>query len=591
MLYEAYPLIVTDLDFSVSEVCDETCFLEESRPYSLKIQLVDAAVTLMSIYYDEQAVENPPAMQYAAKRAMDEEKIDMMNDRISDYRMHWTAGDNDLVALYHHEKGVMFGEGYNLLGFEYYHSGVFEFLGHRNYPKADPDLVRRFDWRKRHNANVPGTPYWDQDTLSTGWLTSVKDQGKLCKSCWAFASIGTVEALTNLFTTFHFDLDLSEQHVLSCSYPGGGCDGGLVDSAFLFLRNNGVVTDSCCEYVYPSPNCNQLIICNNPDKVITIDGTLPPIIDQDSIRVHLIEYGPGAFHFLYPDTNVDYHDVVLSGFEFDPADSTIIWNFKNSWGLSVGENGFESMKVSNPRGYFIQTPIYLNEELMPDTCRDEDHDGYYFWGIGPKPQILICSETKDCNDNDPFVGGYDENYNCSCIFEFDSTYHHISSDTTWNDTTYINYTLVIDSSATLTISSYAGFSPEAGIIVKQGGELVIDGGLLTKVCPDLWRGIQVWGSDTVQYLNEYFGVVRLMNDAVIEYAYCGISNHCTLCDRNLMQSGGIIMAEDAVFRNNRTDITFAPFKNQYLGNELSYSATFENCLFLTTDAFYPDFRP
>lgn len=164
ILYETYPLIADVLDFSVSEVCDETCFLEESRPYSLEVQLIDAKVTLKYLHYDVQPTENPPAMQYAAKRAMDAEKIEMMNDRIGDYEMHWTAGDNDLVDKFYFQKQQLFGEGYNLLGYEYYQEGVFEYLYHSPYPKANPDLVWKFDWRERHSANISTSPYWDGDS-------------------------------------------------------------------------------------------------------------------------------------------------------------------------------------------------------------------------------------------------------------------------------------------------------------------------------------------------------------------------------------------------------------------------------------------
>jgi hypothetical protein len=102
-----------------------------------------------------------------------------MNHLIHGYNMNWLAKDNSVVALYYNQKRKLFGEGYNLVGFEYYYEGVFEFIGRRNYPKVNPDLDRHFDWRDRHGANDPQSQYWDGDTLGTGWLTSVKDHVSL----------------------------------------------------------------------------------------------------------------------------------------------------------------------------------------------------------------------------------------------------------------------------------------------------------------------------------------------------------------------------------------------------------------------------
>lgn len=589
MIFEAYPLIVTEYEFSVSNACDETCFLDEISPYSLEIQIINAEVTIGTLIYEQEYQENLADLQYAAKRAKDEEKIEIMNGRIPDFNMNWTAGDIQLVGKYYDQKRIILGEGYNMLGYDYYYSGLFEFLGHRNYPKVDPAIVWHFDWRDRHGANDPESPYWDGDTLGTGWLTSVKFQGN-CGSCWAFSAVGITEAIANLFTTEHLDYDLSEQQVLSCGDPNGDCDGGYIEPALIFIKNDGIVMDTCCEYITQYVQCQNLELCENPESIVSITDTILHKNDQDSIRISLIEHGPNVTHFYYPQ--VGPHYAVLAGYEFDPSDSTLTWIFKNSWGTAIGNpSGFDRLKLSGLRAHPIQATILLNDEPLSDTCRDEDEDGFYFWGIGDKPDSCNCPDTLDCDDNDPFVGGYDENYNCSCLLTFDPNYHHITADTTWYDTNYVNYTLLIDSGACLTINSYVGFSPEAGIIVKQGGELIIEGGHLTRACPELWRGIQAWGSDTVQYFSQYFGVVTLTDSAIIEFAKTGIANHCTSCDHYIMQSGGIILADNAIFRNNETDVAFAPFRNMWNGDEQTYCARFQNCRFLTTDEFYDGHLP
>lgn len=168
MIYEVYHLI-TQIDFvSIQNGCDETCFLDQLNPVSVKIQIIDATLNLKSLFYDSEYQDNLPQLQFGVKRARDKEKIELMNERISEYGMKWVAADNDIVAKYYYQKKEMFGEAYHLFGFEYYHSGFFEYNRYVPNPKVDPDLVRSFDWRDRHGANDPGSPYWDGASLGTG---------------------------------------------------------------------------------------------------------------------------------------------------------------------------------------------------------------------------------------------------------------------------------------------------------------------------------------------------------------------------------------------------------------------------------------
>jgi len=343
MVFELYPLICPGLSLSVKEHCDETCALDQIKPVSLIIQLIDADLTLKNLKYSDQVKQNAEQLRYTAKRAKDVEKIEIMNLQIPYYRMHWTAGDNGTISKYYNQKRQMWGDGYNLCGFDYYADGVFEFVGHREYPKVNPDLVRQFDWKDRHGANNSQSPYRNENNLKAGWLTGVKDQAG-CGSCWVFAPIGAIEAIINLHTTYHLDFDLSEQQVLSCAYEGGDCEGGRVDSSYYFIKNEGVVTQNCCEYEAYKVNCNNLEICSGleNDTIIKINDILGAEYDQDSIRIFLINNGPQAASFNYPGKG--NHAVVLTGFEFNPEDSTLTWMFKNSWGIA--QPGFEEMKIS-----------------------------------------------------------------------------------------------------------------------------------------------------------------------------------------------------------------------------------------------------
>ncbi|RWS21561.1 dipeptidyl peptidase 1-like protein, partial [Leptotrombidium deliense] len=78
-------------------------------------------------------------------------------------------------------------------------------------------LPKEFDWR-----NVNGVNY----------VTPVRNQGS-CGSCYAFSSVGMIEARLRVATHNSIDIQLSPQDVVSCSrYSQEGCfiNGKFVNS-------------------------------------------------------------------------------------------------------------------------------------------------------------------------------------------------------------------------------------------------------------------------------------------------------------------------------------------------------------------------
>jgi C1A family cysteine protease len=201
------------------------------------------------------------------------------------------------------------------------------------------------------------------DWVAKGAVTGVKDQGQ-CGSCWSFSTTGALEgAYKNKYGTL---TSWSEQHLVDCDTRsnGGtdmGCNGGLMDSAFTWVKKNkGICTES--QYPYKSGTTKKAGTCTDScgknanvapasytDVQKNSDSALMSALNKQTVSV-AIEADKSSFQLyksgVYSDpacgTKLD-HGVLAVGYGTDSSSKKDYWNVKNSWGPSWGDKGYIKM--------------------------------------------------------------------------------------------------------------------------------------------------------------------------------------------------------------------------------------------------------
>lgn len=223
----------------------------------------------------------------------------------------------------------------------YYSSKVNHFRTHRG-PRATTGFMHG------KTENVPASVDWRKQ----GAVTPVKDQGK-CGSCWAFSAVAGVEGINKIRTGQL--VSLSEQELVDCDSDNEGCNGGLMEKAYEFIKDKGgLTTETMYPYRARDGSCDSAKL-NAP--VVKIDGyeTVPENDEEallkavanqpvsvaiDASGLNLQFYSEGVFSGRC-GTELD-HGVAIVGYGAT-VDGTKYWIVKNSWGPEWGEHGYIRM--------------------------------------------------------------------------------------------------------------------------------------------------------------------------------------------------------------------------------------------------------
>lgn len=180
-------------------------------------------------------------------------------------------------------------------------------------------------------------------------LGNVKNQGS-CGSCYTFSTVANLES--QYYIKYRKHLTFSEQNIIDCDYIDNGCNGGLMENTFTWIKNNGGIM---LQNEYPYKGTKGVCLQNKRRYAVKVLGYKKLNSEnEDLIKTFLYQNGPLSIALnantlqYYQGGIIDYnsrvcpsqinHAVTLVGAGI--SNGKKYWLIRNSWGEDWGEKGY-----------------------------------------------------------------------------------------------------------------------------------------------------------------------------------------------------------------------------------------------------------
>jgi len=223
------------------------------------------------------------------------------------------------------------------------------------------------------------------------FMHPIRDQAH-CGSCWAFAASEVLSDRFALASNGTINKVLSPEDLVSCDKGDMGCQGGYLDHAWKYLKESGIVTESCFPYSagkgkvaacrnkcegaeaytkYKAADYYQLKTEEDIMKEIYLNG---PVEAGFSVYSSFMSYKSGVYHKRIFDMIEGGHAIKIVGWgEEAPTHwwqrkPTKYWLCANSWTSAWGMDGFFKIKRGTNRigrsECGIQSQVFAGHPLL-----------------------------------------------------------------------------------------------------------------------------------------------------------------------------------------------------------------------------------
>jgi len=226
---------------------------------------------------------------------------------------------------------------------------------------------------------------FDSHTQWPGLIHPIRNQQQ-CGSCWA---VSASEVLSDRFAIASKKASpvLSPEDLVSCDTADNGCRGGQLPAAWTYMKNTGLVTDTCFPYTAgngTAPSCRTKCVGLFPAPFTRSKASSAYSIQGvENMQKDIMTHGPIQVAFMVYKSFMSYQSGVYSKhwYELIPEgghavkivgwgteSGTDYWLVANSWDTTWGLDGFFKIKRGNNAcGIEQMGPPYAG---LPATNKD-----------------------------------------------------------------------------------------------------------------------------------------------------------------------------------------------------------------------------